>query len=75
MRKKTKMILKVKIPFIHLDHCHGGIWIYLGLLGLLLLEASYAYAIMNEFSRYIWVALLMLMLSWMNFLDIYGLPF
>ena len=56
MRKKTKMILKVKIPFIHLDHCNCGIWIYLGLLGLLLLEASYAYAIMNEFSRYIWVA-------------------
>ena len=50
---KSKTLLKTKTSFPQLDHLSYCIWIYLVPLGLQVLEKkSYAYVIVDDFSRY-----------------------
>ena len=57
--RKSKTLLKTKISFQQLDLLNFCIWIYLVLLGHLSLGGkSYAYVIVDDFSRYTWVLFL-----------------
>ena len=57
-KANKKTISKTKISFQHLGFLSCCIWIYLVSLGHQVLEESYAYVIVDDFSRYTWVLFL-----------------
>ena len=56
--RKSRTLLKTKTSFPQLGHLSYYIWIYLVSLGHQVLEESYAYVIVDDFSRYTWVLFL-----------------